>query len=166
MNDHIITSDQIPDDPLKMPPPYWRSPGAIIHILDSLRDLPELLSNLLIVHESTEIQLNGYYERHPNEPSNDDELEEFGEICDDLWELEEKVKTKAELAIFMSAIQAEDFINRFCVFNIHKDIAESIESLSPAEKLLVASAAVGDKSAIGTVAYEAIKKLSAWRNAF
>jgi len=166
MNDRIITLDQIPDDPLKMPPPYWRSGGAIFHILDSLTDLPELLSNLLIVHESTEIQLNEYYERHPNEPSSDDELQEFGEICDDLWELEDKVKAKAELAILMSAIQGEDFINRFCIFNVHKDISESIESLSPAEKLLIASAAVGEKSTKGTAVYEAIKKLSTWRNAF
>ena len=166
MNDHIISSDQIPDDPLKMPPPYWRSGGAIFHILDSLTDLPELLSNLLIVHESTEIQLNEYYKRHPNEPSSDDELEEFGEICDDLWALESKVKAKAELAIFMSAIEAEDLINRYCVFNLHKDIAESIESLSPAEKILVASAAIGEKSTKGTAVYEAVKKLSAWRNAF
>jgi len=166
MNDHILTSDQIPDDPLKMPPPYWRSGGAIFHLLDSLTDLPELLSKLLIVHERTELRLHEYYERHPNEPSGDDELEEFGEICDDLWELEHRVKAKAELAIFMSAIEVEDLINRFCVFNLHKDISESVESLSPAEKLLVTSAAVGEKSTKGTAVYEAVKKLSAWRNAF
>jgi hypothetical protein len=165
MNERIITSDQIPDDPLKMPPPYWRSGGAVFHILDSLTDLPELLSNLITVHENTAIRLSEYYERHPNEPS-DDELEEFGEICDDLWELEHRVKAKAELAIFMSAIEAEDLINRFCVFNLHKDIADSIEGLSPGEKLLVASAAVGEKSTKGTAVYEAVKKLSAWRNAF
>ena len=117
------------------------------------------------MHENTVSQLNEFYEQHPNELS-DDELEEFGEICADLWGLEDEVKAKAELAIFMSAIEAEDLINRFCVFNLHKDIAESVESLSPAEKLLVASAAVGEKSTRGTAVYEAVKKLSAWRNAF
>jgi hypothetical protein len=165
MNDVIITSDQIPDDPLKMPPPYWRSGSAIFHLLDALTDLPELLSNLVVEHESTELRLSEFYEQHSDELS-DEELEEFGEICDDLWGLEERVKIKAGLAIFMSAIEAEDLINRFCVFNLHRDIAESIESLSPAEKLLVASAAVGKESTKGTAVYEAVKKLSAWRNAF
>jgi hypothetical protein len=168
MDDRTVTSDQIPDNPLDMPPPYWRSGGAIFHILDALKDLPRLLSELIPVHERTELRLDEYYEKHPDEPSNDDDaaLEEFGEICDELWELEHRIKLKAEIAILMSAIQAEDDINRFCVFNLHKDIAESVESLSPAEKLLIASATIGKTNTKGTAVYEAAKKLSAWRNAF
>ncbi|HLO13547.1 MAG TPA: hypothetical protein VK206_01870 [Anaerolineales bacterium] len=166
MNDRIFKSDQIPNNPLEMPPPYWRSSGAIFHILDALHSLPELLSELISVHGYTELRLGEYYEQHPDEASNDDELEEFGEICNDLWELEHRIKLKAELVILMSAIQAEDEINRFCVFNLHKDIAESIESLSPAEKLLIASASFGKANTKGSAVYEAIKKLSAWRNAF
>jgi hypothetical protein len=128
MDDRTVTSDQIPDNPLDMPPPYWRSGGAIFHILDALKDLPRLLSELIPVHERTELRLDEYYEKHPDEPSNDDDaaLEEFGEICDELWELEHRIKLKAQIAILMSAIQAEDDINRFCVFNLHKDIAESV----------------------------------------
>jgi hypothetical protein len=172
MDDNITSADQIPNNPLDMPPPYWRSGGAIFHILDALNDLPNLLSNLLSVHEHTETNLKEYYERYPPDEEDRDEilqelaLEEFGEICDNLWEMEHKIRIKAELVIFMSAIQTEDNINRFCVFNIHKDISESIESLSPAEKLLIASAVIGKKDIKGTAVYEAAKKLSAWRNAF
>jgi hypothetical protein len=39
----ILTVDQLPDDPLKMPPPYWRSGGAIFHIQDALEELVVLL---------------------------------------------------------------------------------------------------------------------------
>jgi hypothetical protein len=165
MNDHIVTSDQIPDNPLEMPPPYWRSGSAIYHVINALTELPDFLSDLSYVHKRTKKRLNKYYERHPNK-SGDEELEEFVKICSDLWRLEEEVKDKAELAVFMSAIEVEDLINRFCVFNLHKDISESIESLSPAQKLLIASAAVGKENVKGTIVYEGVKKLSSWRNAF
>ena len=161
----IVTSDQIPNDPLSMPPPYWRSCAAIFHILDSLETLTTLLSDLLSVHESTELHLCRYYEKYTDE-SSDPDHEEFGDICDDLWALEHKIKLKAEVAILMSAIQAEDDINRFCVYNLHKDVAESIEKLSPPEKLLIASAVVGQSDTKGQAAFEAIKKLATWRNAF
>lgn len=166
MGNHIITLDQVPDNPLDMPPPYWRGSSAIFHAWDALEDISRLLCELIPVHERTELKLNEYYEQNPVEPSNDAELEEFGEICNELWELEEKIKLKAEVAILMSAIQAEEDINKFCVFNLHKDIAESIEGLPPAEKILIASAAIGKTNTKGTTVYEAAKKLSAWRNAF
>lgn len=85
MDDNITSADQIPNNPLDMPPPYWRSGGAIFHILDALNDLPNLLSNLLSVHEHTKINLKEYYERYPPEEEDRDEilqelaLEEFGE---------------------------------------------------------------------------------------
>ena len=168
MDNHTLISAQIPDNPLDMPPPYWRSSGAIFYILEALKELPGLLSELISVHERTELRLEEFYERYPHELSDDDDaaFEEFAEICDELWDLEHRIKLKAEIAIFMSAVQAEDDINRFCVFNLHKDIAESIESLSPAEKVLIASAAIRKTSAKGVAVYEATKKLSIWRNAF
>lgn len=66
----------------------------------------------------------------------------------------------------MSAIQGEDDINRFCVFNLSRNVAESIESLSPVEKLLVAAGALGKTDTKGNAAYEAVRKLTTWRNAF
>ena len=167
MGDRAVRLDQIPDNPLDMPPPYWRGSSAIFHILDALKDIPHLLSKLIRVHERTELKLEKYYEDYPNELSEDDSaLEKFEDICNKLWEMEHQIKLKAEIAILMSAIQAEDAINCFCVFNLHKDIAESVENLSPAGKLLVASATIGKTNTKGTAVYESAKKLSVWRNAF
>lgn len=160
-----IMPEQLPDDPLSMPPPYWRSSGAIFHVLDSLESLVSLLGELLPLHEQTELRLEDYYENHPNE-DDDSDLEEFSDICDDLWSLEHKIKLKAEIAILMSAVQAEDKLNMFCVFNLHKDIAESVEKLSPPEKLLIVTAVAGQPSIKGNAVFEALKKLSGWRNAF
>jgi hypothetical protein len=163
----IPAVDQLPEDPLKMPPPYWRSSGAIFHIRDSLQDLIGLLGELIKIHANTEAELENYFHRHPEfSEENEEENEEFADICECLWNVEHKIKLKAELACLMSAIQAEDCLNAFCVFNVHKDIAESIEKLSPTEKLLIASAAVGKSGVKGTVVYEGIKKLVGWRNAF
>ena len=54
----------------------------------------------------------------------------------------------------------------FCVFNLPRDIAESIEKLSPPEKLLIASAAIGKPSVKGHSVFEAAQQLATWRNAF
>lgn len=161
----IKTVDQVPDDPLKMPPPYWRCSGAIFHLNDALEELFDRLFDLEDMLETTEPPLATYYLECP-ESKDDPELERFAEICDELWVSEHKVKLKAELACLMSAIQIEDELNEFCVFNLHKDIAETIEKLSPPEKLLIASAVVGQTGVKGVSAFQELRKLTAWRNAF
>jgi len=155
-----------PEDPLKMPPPYWRSVGAIFHVLSALGDLSGLLARLIPLHRETSGPLDEYFSQHPEAEEDDAELEEFGAICSDLVELEHRIRLRAELAIFMSAIDAEDTLNRFCIYNLHRDIAESLEKLSPPEKLRVASAVVGHPGVAGRDPYAALKRLSAWRNAF
>jgi hypothetical protein len=163
----IITLDQLPDDPLKMPPPYWRGNGAIFHILDALENLVELLHTLVSIHSQTNEKLFHYYEKYPEyDENNDTALEEFADITDELNIHEHKIKLKAEIICLMSAIQTEDEINRFCVFNLHRDIAESIEKLSPPEKLLIASTAITGQSPKGHKVFEAIRKLTSWRNAY
>ena len=74
MNDQTVTLDQLPNDPLLMPPLYWRGSGAIYHILDALIDLPHLLSELIPVHERTEARLDAYYQKHPDQPSDEDDV--------------------------------------------------------------------------------------------
>jgi hypothetical protein len=160
----IRTTEQIPDDPLKMPPPFWRSSGAIFQLLDALREMDTFLTELIPIHHETQLLLADYLERHPN--VDDPELEEFGDLHYDLWEIEHKVQLKSQLACLMSAIQAEDELNQFCVFNLHKDISESVEKLTPPEKLLVACAVVGQSGTKGRAVFNAIRKLSSWRNAF
>ena len=159
------TVDQLPDDPLKMPPPYWRCSGAIFHLNDALEELFDRLFDLEEMLEATRPPLAAYYLEFP-ESDDDPELERFAEICGDLWVSEHRVKLKAELACLMSAIQVEDELNEFCVFNLHKDIAETIEKLSPPEKLLIASAVVGQTGIKGLSVFQELRKLTTWRNAF
>lgn len=166
-DDSAITLDQLPDDPLKMPPPYWRSNGAILHILDALQSLSELLRDLVIIHLRTNENLYDHFEKHPEyDESNDEAALEFAAITEELSSHEHKIRLRTEIVCLMSAIEAEDRINRFCVYNLHRDVAESIEKLSPPEKLLVAATSVTGQSVKGNSVFEAIRKLTTWRNAF
>jgi hypothetical protein len=165
--DQPLTLDQLPDDPLKMPPPYWRSCGAVFHILDSLEALDRLLHELIPIHASTEQQLIEYRKKYP-EYDKDDEAaaEAFHEIVGDLILHEHKIRLKAEIACLMSSIEAEDAINKFCVFNLPHDLAESVEKLSTSEKLLIVSAAAGKPSVKGNTVFEGARRLARWRNAY
>jgi len=162
----IIQVDQLPNDPFAMPPPYWRSSGAAFHIVDALEEIIHLFEELVPVHEETEMQIHEFFERHPHENLTEDENEEFANICDELEEIEIRIKLRAEIAVLMSAIQMEDDLNRFCVYNLHKNIAESIEKLSSPEKLLIATTMVAQQDVKGDRVYDAVRKLSSWRNAF
>jgi hypothetical protein len=73
---------------------------------------------------------------------------------------------KCELAMLMSAIQTEEEINKFCVYSLPKELVETLEKLSPAEKLTAAISPPGEKKVRSTPAYCAVVALSAWRNAF
>lgn len=161
--ERIVSVDQLPDDPLAMPPPYWRSSGAVFCLLDAIEAISDLLAELVPVLERTEIDLDAHFSKYPENEQTDEEMEEFSEIVDELWEIESKIKAKARVVILMSAIEAEDGINRFCVYNLHKDVAESIEKLSPPDKLLVAAGAVGEDIGKGHAVYGAIKALTQWR---
>ena len=66
----------------------------------------------------------------------------------------------------MAAIEVEDRLNQIAVFNLHKDIVESIERLRPPEKLLVIASSLTGDSIKETETYEALKRLVKWRNAF
>lgn len=164
--ERIVSVDQLPDDPFAMPPPYWRSSGAVFCLLEALEAISDLLAELVPVHRRTEIKLDVHFAKYPENQQTDEEMEEFSEIAAELRDLESKIKAKAMVVILMSAIEAEDRINQFCVYNLHKDVAESIEKLSPPDKLLVAAGAVGEKIGKGHAVYGAIKVLTQWRNAF
>ena len=163
MSTKFINTGQLPDDPFKMPPPHWRSPGIIFQLTISLEEIIELLVSLLDVHPEIDGLLMEYYDRNPD-PNDDDE--EFGEICNPLWELESKIILKSELSIFMASIQAEDDLNQVITFNLHKDIADTIEKLSPPEKLIIISANLTSKTVKGSKPYNAIRALTKWRNSY
>jgi hypothetical protein len=160
--------DQIPDDPLKMPPPYWRSSGAVFHIIDALESVQELLDELIVVSETTSAKLDEHYATYPDDEEHDREkvLSEFADITNDQFEIEFKIRLKSEIVCLMSAIEAEDTLNQFCVFNLHRNISEPIEKLSPVDKMMVATAAIGHYEVKGTAHCDALQKLVKWRNAF
>lgn len=164
--ERIVSVDQLPEDPLAMPPPYWRSSGAVFCLLDAVEPIPGLLTEMVPVLERTKLALDIHYEKYPDDEQTEEEMEEFSEIMDDLWELEHRVKTKAPVVVLMSAIAAEDTLNRFCVYNIHKDFAQSIERLRLPDRLLVAAGMVGQEIGKGHPVYQAINALTHWRNAF
>ena len=161
--DLIITTDQLPADPMAMPPPYWRGGGAIFYVMDSVAELVSLLQQLRSALDTTHKRLKEFEEASGGNEVKDDD---FVTACGDLWGLEYSIRHHAHLAIFMSAIQAEDDINRFCVFNLPKHVVESIEKLAPPDKLVVAAAGVQVTEVKTTAVFEKIKRLTAWRNAF
>ena len=66
----------------------------------------------------------------------------------------------------MAAIEAEDRLNQVITYNLHKDIADIIEKLSPSDKLMIISANLTSQSVKNKKPYEIIKKLSKWRNSY
>lgn len=167
----IVSVDQLPDDPLAMPPPYWRSSGAVFCLLDAIESIPDLLAELVPVLHRTEEELDALFAKYPDdeqtdEEQTDEEMDEFSDIVDELREIEHRIEVRSLTATLMSAIVAEDEINRFCVFNVHKDVAESIEKLPPPDKLLVAAGVVGKQIGKSHSVYGDIKALTQWRNAF
>ncbi len=162
----IVRIDQLPDDPLAMPPPFWRNTGAANHIHAALVEMKNCLAELIPIHQRTEKELRDYYARYPEGDPADEDLEKFSEITSGLYLCEVQIMMKSEVAILMSAIEMEDILNRFCVYNLHKNIAEAIESMSPSEKLAIAVAIAVGKNIKGDNVYAVTKKLSQWRNAF
>lgn len=158
--------DKLPDDPFKMPPPYWRGSGAIFHILDALEELLNLLKKLIPTLQDTESKLDKHFEHYPDGEQSEEEMEEFSEITSKLFHLEHSIKLKVEIAILMSAIALEDQLNMVIVFNLQKDIAESIRKLPPSDKLVTISNLLDYHDIKKERFYPLIQKLYSWRNAF
>lgn len=156
-----------PDDPLAMPPPYWRHSGATFQLAFALEELLVLLEGLLALHPVVDNQFDEYFKHHGREDCDEDlDNDECSNIANPLWELEHKVQMKADLIGFLSAVKVEEELNKFIVFNFTRDVAESIEKLSPVEKFLVVSALLGVKDAKSKTHYGEVKLLMTFRNAF
>ena len=135
----------------------------MFHVLRSARHLANHLEALVPLHAQTELALSRHFSRNPAPPPADDA---FGDICEELWELEHEIKLDVDTALLMAAIAAEDHVNMLCVYNLHREVAEPLERLSPPEKLEVLSALLGHPGVKGRHAYLSLQQLIAWRNAF
>lgn len=149
-----------------MPPPYWRGGGAWRQLNDALQSIPELLGELVPVVAESKLAMVEHERHWSGHPEADDAREACQDICEPVWELEDKLTMKCELSILMAAIYAEELVNRFCVYNLPKELVETLEHLSPAEKLTAAASHLGHARVRSEAAYAALAELFRWRNAF
>lgn len=150
-----------------MPPPYWEDSGALDQFIRSIETIDSLLPALASEINRIEPLVNDYYDRRDNHGEGyDPEYVEFGQITDEFMGLESAISSYADLCVLMGAITVETLINKFCVYNLHRDVAEPLERLSSPEKLIILSALVGHPGVKSRAPYEAVKELTKWRNAF
>ena len=79
--------------------------------------------------------------------------------------LELSILSYSNLCTLMAGISIETLLNKFCVYNFNRDISEPLESLSPCDKLVIASALIGEAGVKSTAIYEATMQLTKKRNA-
>src|SRR4051794_19769330 len=110
-----VSVDELPDDPMKMPPPYWRSGGAIFHIEAALRGIERRLKRLPAVLTRVDVELAAYDKKYRTKAMRDASDDERWRIISRPFGIEHEIKLSADIACLMSAIEAEDRVNSFCV---------------------------------------------------
>lgn len=148
--------------------PYWRSNGAIFVVLNSLRDTINIIEFIKKENITIDPLLDTHFFKYKTEEEFESEeaLEEFGNICEHLWELQSKLECLVNTTILMSCIELESEINKFCFFNIGEIATEAIETLSLLNKMEVVHSILGLPNFKGTQQYASLKSLISWRNAY
>lgn len=150
-----------------MPPPYWQDSESIDQLIRALQVFESTLSALSDEIRRTEPLCDQYEnERATAATTYDPNGILFNEIYADYVYLVFSLGSHADLAILMAAITIESLLNKFCVYNLHHEIAEALEKLSPPEKLVVSSAILGFTGTKSLAPHEACKKLQTWRNSY
>lgn len=147
------------NDPLKMPPPFWQDCESIDQLVRALQEIEPLIVELSKEIEETDRILDEY-----DRKSESIDNEEFNEIMSYYCYLVYSVGSRVDLSILMAAITIETLLNKFCVYNFSKDLAEPLEKLNPPEKLCVASAIIKPPGSKSLAAYGAAKEFYKWRN--
>jgi len=157
----------IPENPNDMPPPYWDDCGSIDQLIRGMETVIPTLDALQKEIETIDPLLEKWdKQREVLGDSFDSEGKQFNEIHADYIGYVHAIVSHSDLAILMAAITMESLINKFCVYNLHKDIVEPLERLNPCEKLVVALAIIGKPNFRSNAVYDDIKKLKTWRNSF
>ncbi len=163
----MIESKRIPNDPLSMPPPYWQDCEALDQLIRALQTFRPLLAGLSNEINRIDPLLQEYMdcvEAFGDAHDADGRL--FDEIHAEYIQLVCALGSYADLATLMAAITAESLINKFCVYNLHQDIAAPLEKLTPPEKLVVACAILGFPGTKSLAPHGAATRLHKWRNAY
>ena len=146
--------------------PYWRANGAIFIVLKALKDTERALASMYREQRIVNDKLEVFFDKYPEDTHSEEEMEEFGDICERLWLLESDLGCCTRTTILMAIVDLESTVNRFCFFNLGEVPTDAIERLSIAEKLEVCHSVLGLSNFKGTRYYQAIKSLLTWRNAF
>jgi hypothetical protein len=138
-------------------------------VLKSLAEVEQLLNKMLREQRIVDSKLDVFYAKFPSEADvseSDEAMEEFGDICERLWNLESDLSCTTRTAILMAIIDLESTINQFCYFNLGEATANSIEGLNLSGKLEVTHAVLGLSPLKGTHVDRSLHNLVNWRNAF
>ena len=149
--------------------PFWRSNGAIFIVIKSLAEAEQVLNKMLREQRVVDSKLVVFYAKYPPETDaaeSDEAMEEFGDICERLWELEADLRCCIRTAILMAIIELESTVNMFCYFNLGETVTDTIEGLSLTAKIEVAHRALALPDFKGTHQHRAVRTLLNWRNAF
>ena len=94
--------------------PFWRSNGAIFIVLKSLVEAERVLNKMLREQRIVDSKLASFYAKYPPEvdvSDSEEAMEEFGDICERLWELEADLSCCTRTAILMAIIELESSVN-------------------------------------------------------
>ncbi len=149
--------------------PFWRSNGAIFIVLKSLAETEQVLNKMFREQRIVDSKLNMFYAKYPpgtDESDSEEAMEEFGDICERLWELEADLRCCIRTAILMAIIELESMVNMFCYFNLGETVTDATENLSLGAKIEVAHRVLALPDFKGTHQHRAVRMLLNWRNAF
>lgn len=79
---------------------------------------------------------------------------------------ERLLAVRTSLFRLLVAISCEELINRFCYFELPREMSETLEKLQPTEKLLIAAAYLGQPGIKSSHVYEGLRNIMAWRNQY
>jgi hypothetical protein len=99
--------------------PFWRSNGAIFIVLKAVTEAEQVLNKMLREQHIVDGKLTIFYRKYPSDSASsdsDEAMEEFGDICQRLWDLEAELSCCTRTAILMAIIELESTVNRFCYF--------------------------------------------------